>query len=169
MNFVVNCRGCKATLKLKEKHLGRRVQCRCGAVMRMPKSMGPAAPASRAPESLIYENIAPIEESLEDVTALPDSLELELEPIAAELLEEDDLNLEEPSGELNLDDEQDSGELDLEMDEDQLDRDLSTVMEDASQNQHHAGESLQRLPAALISDFDSADVLLIPESMIVKQ
>ena len=41
MKFAINCPECNARLQLSDKHLGKKVKCRCGALMRLPKSLTP--------------------------------------------------------------------------------------------------------------------------------
>lgn len=39
MKFVIRCHECRERLKLKDEMLGKKIRCRCGALMRLPKSL----------------------------------------------------------------------------------------------------------------------------------
>jgi hypothetical protein len=48
MKVAINCPQCQHRLKLKPELLGKKVKCRCGAIMRLPRSLDQNAPQSVA-------------------------------------------------------------------------------------------------------------------------
>ena len=51
MPFSINCPGCSQTLTLKEEFYGKKVRCRCGKLMRMPKA--PDTKSASAPKPTV--------------------------------------------------------------------------------------------------------------------
>ena len=74
MRFAVSCRGCSARLVLGDEHIGRRVQCRCGTVMRMPKAL---PPKPNNPPAAVARPIAPPS----DINSLPIAMPVDDGPI----------------------------------------------------------------------------------------